>query len=48
LASVFMVKAGPDLLPLIIVAVVAAYVARARLFPKLPGAGAIAAQPGGS
>jgi len=48
LASVFMANAGPDLLPLIIVAVVAAYVARARLFAKLPGAVAVAAQPGGS
>ncbi len=48
LASVFMVNAGPDLLPLIIVAVVAAYVARARLMPRLPGAAAVAAQPGGS
>jgi len=48
LASVFMVNAGPDLLPLIIVAVVAAYVARARLFPRLPGAAPVAAQPGES
>jgi len=47
LASVFMVNAGPNLLPLIIVAVVVAYVARARLFPRLPGAGATDAPPAG-
>jgi H+/Cl- antiporter ClcA len=34
-ASVFMINAGPNLLPLIIVAVVVAYVTRARLFPRL-------------
>ncbi len=38
LSAVFMVNAGPNLLPLIIVAVVVAYVTRARLVPKLPGA----------
>jgi H+/Cl- antiporter ClcA len=47
LASVFMVNAGPNLLPLIIVAVVVAYVARARLFPRLPRASAADAGPAG-
>jgi chloride channel protein, CIC family len=36
LASVFMVSAGVNLLPLVIVAVVVAYVTRAHLIPALP------------
>jgi H+/Cl- antiporter ClcA len=38
LTAVFMANAGPNLVPLVIVAVVVAYVSRARLVPKLPGA----------
>jgi len=48
LSGVFMVNAGPNLLPLIIVAVVVAYVARARLFTRLPAASATDAQPAGT
>jgi len=45
LTAVFMVSAGVNLIPLVIVAVVVAYVVRARLIPLLPAPAGAGARP---